>query len=96
MTTRKFQFRQLHRAIAPIMVLPILLSLITGSLYQITDLAGKEARWLLEIHKGNFGIINLEAIYPFLNGLGLLFLVITGTSLWLQTKRHSRKHSGEI
>ncbi|BAU15815.1 hypothetical protein LEP3755_63800 (plasmid) [Leptolyngbya sp. NIES-3755] len=42
MTTRKFQFRQLHRAIAPIMILPILLSLTTGSFYQIIDLAGKE------------------------------------------------------
>ena len=47
MTNRKpAQFRQLHRAIAPIMALPLLLTAITGSIYQITDLTGNEARWI--------------------------------------------------
>lgn len=77
------QFRQLHRAIAPIMALPLLLSAITGSIYQITDLLGNEVKWLLEMPKGNFGILKLEVIYPFLNALGLIALLATGTSMWL-------------
>ncbi|WP_309738876.1 PepSY domain-containing protein [Chamaesiphon sp. OTE_20_metabat_361] len=96
MTNRKsLQLRQLHRTIAPIMVLPLLLSAITGSIYQITDLSGKEVKWLLEAHKGNFGFIKLEAIYPFLNALGLLALLATGTSMLLQTRRTPRRRTEE-
>ena len=92
MTNRKSsQFRQFHRAIAPTMALPLLLSAVTGSIYQITDLSGNEAKWLLEMHKGNFGILKLEVIYPFLNALGLLALLATGTLMWLQTQRSRRQ-----
>jgi hypothetical protein len=84
------QFRQFHRAIAPIMALPLLLTAITGSIYQIADLSGNEAEWLLDLHKGNFGVLKLEAIYPFLNALGLLALLATGISIWLQMRRSSR------
>ena len=88
MINRKFaQFRQFHRAIAPIMALPLLLSALTGSIYQITDLSGNEAKWILAIHKGNFGSLKLETIYPFLNAIGLLALIATGTSMWLQRRR---------
>lgn len=94
MTNRKSQFRKLHRALAPIMALPLLITLITGSIYQITDLTGNEVPWLLDLHKGNFGIINLETVFPFLNASGLLFLVVTGISLWLQTRSKSVKYLG--
>jgi hypothetical protein len=96
LTNRKSpQFRQLHRAIAPIMVLPLLLSAITGSIYQITDLSGNEVKWLLEVHKGNFGLLKLEAIYPFLNALGLLTLLATGTAMFLQMRRTPRRRTEE-
>lgn len=89
------RLRQLHRALAPVMILPILLTLITGSIYQIVDISGKggDFNWLLDWHIGHFGSLNLEAIYPFLNALGLLTLTITGISMWVQTRRTSRKHS---
>ncbi len=91
------RFRQLHRQLAPVMVLPVLLTLITGSLYQIAALAGKEDNfgWLLDWHKGHFGSLNIEAIYVFLNALGLLTMAITGFSLWFQGRRKSRKRGGE-
>jgi hypothetical protein len=96
MTNRQSaRFRQLHRTIAPIMALPLLLTAITGSIYQITDLAGNEVRWLLDLHKGNFGILKLEAIYPFLNALGLLGLLATGISILLQMRRGSRRRLDE-
>lgn len=89
------RLRQLHRVTAPIMILPVLLTLITGSIYQIGELSGKSEAfdWLLDWHKGDFGSLNLEAIYPFLNALGLLVLAITGISMWLQTRRSSRRSS---
>lgn len=89
------RLRQLHRLIAPIMILPILLTLITGSVYQIVDLGGKggDFQWLLDWHTGHFGSLHLETIYPFLNALGLLTLAITGILMWVQMQRVSRKHS---
>ena len=91
------RFRQLHRQLAPVMVLPVLLTLITGTLYQIADLGGKGDNFglLLDWHKGHFGSLNLERIYVFLNALGLLTLAITGFSLWFLSRRKSRKRGGE-
>jgi len=60
--------------LAPIIILPVLLTVFTGSLFQVAVLTGKgnDFLWLLELHKGKFGRINLEMIYPFLNAFGLL------------------------
>ena len=93
MTTSQSRWRKLHRILAPVMILPVLLTLITGSIYQLVDLSGQGERfdWLLDLHKGHFGILNLETIYPFLNSIGLLILAITGISMWLQKRRVSRK-----
>ncbi|WP_204101981.1 MULTISPECIES: hypothetical protein [Spirulina sp. CCY15215] len=46
--------------------------------------------WLLALHQGRFGTVNLELIYVFLNGSGLLFLLATGIILWLQSRRRSK------
>lgn len=77
------------------MVLPLLISAITGSIYQITDLSGHEAKWLLEVHKGNFGSLKLETIYPFLNALGLLAMLVTGSQMLLIIWRNSRQRPEE-
>lgn len=93
MANQKLNVRRLHRLTAPIMVLPLLLTLITGTLFQFADLTGQERRfrWLLALHTGHFGVINLSGIYPFLNALGLLFLVVTGVSMWLQGRRKTAR-----
>ncbi|MBA3922910.1 MAG: hypothetical protein H0X31_14905 [Nostocaceae cyanobacterium] len=89
------QIRQIHRFLAPIMVLPLLLTLITGAIYQMFDLAGQgeTTKWLLALHKGHFGGLRLDGIYPFFNSLGLLFLAVTGISMWLQVRRTSSGRS---
>ncbi|MGK7872296.1 MAG: PepSY domain-containing protein [Xenococcaceae cyanobacterium] len=89
----KARIRQLHAQFAPIMIFPVLLTLITGSLFQIAVLTGKADifLWLLEFHRGKFGRINLEIIYPFLNAFGLLMLAATGMTLWLQTRPRKTK-----
>lgn len=98
MKTYQTRLRQVHRTLAPVMLLPIILTLITGSIYQIVDLGGKgdDYDWLLDWHKGHFGFLNLETIYPFLNALGLLLLAITGISLWLQTRRRAKNRSEQV
>jgi hypothetical protein len=87
--------RHLHRILAPIMLLPLLLTAITGTAYQIADLIGQgdSFDWLLSLHKGNFGSLHLDIVYPFLNALGLLVLLFTGISMWLNMKRKSKKRS---
>ncbi|MDJ0733385.1 MAG: PepSY domain-containing protein [Nostocaceae cyanobacterium] len=89
MAINKARIRQLHSWFAPLMLFPVLLSLITGSLFQVAVITGKseDFLWLLEWHRGKFGRINLEMIYPFLNAFGLLVLAVTGITMWLQTPK---------
>lgn len=91
MQLNRAYLRRLHSRIAPIVFLPILLTLLTGSLFQIAIITGHSSDffWLLEWHRGKFGRINLEMIYPFLNAFGLLMLAITGILLWFRTRKHS-------
>ncbi|MEL6469366.1 MAG: PepSY domain-containing protein [Cyanobacteria bacterium J06623_4] len=93
MAISKAQIRKWHRSIAPIMVLPLVLTAITGTTFQLAVNSGKAADffWLLQIHKGHYGPVNLSFIYPFLNGIGLLVLVFTGLTMWLQTRRPKKK-----
>ena len=95
MAINKARLRHLHYILAPIMFLPIFLTAITGSLFQVAVITGKSADflWLLELHRGKFGIINLELIYPLLNAFGILLIALTGIMMWLQiNKKVKRLH----
>ena len=93
MAISKARLRHLHYILAPIMFLPILLTAITGSLFQVAVVTGKSAEylWLLELHRGKFGSVNLELIYPLLNAFGILFIAITGIIMWLQINNKARR-----
>ena len=93
MKINQIRLRQLHRALVPVMVLPLLLTLVTGILFQFAALGDRanDFLWLLDLHRGKFGSINLEMGYPFLNGFGLLSLVITGLYMWWQFPRARRR-----
>ena len=92
MAINKARLRHLHYILAPIMFLPIFLTAITGSLFQVAVITGKSADylWLLELHRGKFGAIDLELVYPLVNAFGVLFLAITGIVMWLQINRKAR------
>jgi uncharacterized iron-regulated membrane protein len=81
--------RKLHATLAPIMVLPLVLTLLSGSMYQLALVTGKagDFNWLLDVHTGRWGSLNLEMIFPFFNALGLLTLAVTGITLWLRRRR---------
>lgn len=87
--------RKLHRALVPFMVLPLLLTLTTGTAFQFAVAADRaqDFFWLLELHRGKFGSLNLEFVYPILNALGLLTLLITGLLMWLGTPRRRRSRA---
>jgi uncharacterized iron-regulated membrane protein len=76
-------FRKYHRIIGIIVALPIALTVLTGMAITIIREwpLGIEisSRFLLKIHTGE--IFHLQAIYPILNGLGMLGLLVTGLSM---------------
>lgn len=93
MSLSPIQARRLHRWLVPIMAFPLVLTVMTGVLFQWAVAAEQADQflWLLDLHRGKFGRINLEMVYPFLNGLGLLTMVVTGLVLWWQSNRVRRK-----
>jgi uncharacterized iron-regulated membrane protein len=92
MKIKAAKIRQWHRWLAPIMILPILFTVITGIVFQIGELSGFEEQvgWVISWHKGNFGFVDFQKSFPFLNGIGLLFLTVTGISMWWKTRKISR------
>jgi hypothetical protein len=92
----KTLLRRLHRQLAPIMILPVLITIFTGVFFELAVTFDKtdDFIWLLALHRGNFGLLNLEKFYPFLNAFGLFILAISGISLWWQNNYRKSKISG--
>lgn len=75
-------FRTYHRRIAIILSLPLFLTVFTGVSYTLAGEWFQQndlANWLLRLHSGS--LFGLQAIYPILNGLGLVGLLVTGLSM---------------
>ena len=76
-------FRKYHRLLALIIFLPLLLTVMTGMAATIVEEwsvnLGISRSLILKIHTGE--ILHLQAIYPILDGLGLIGLLVTGISL---------------
>lgn len=88
-------FRKYHRQIAIAISLPLILTVITGVVYTILFEWFQEeeiSRFMMGIH--TMKILHLEKIYPVLNGLGLIGLLVTGLSMTgLFNKRRSSNNS---
>lgn len=85
------RIRQLHRWVAPIVLIPLLITLSTGMAYRLLkDWGGLErdqVHWLMTLHEGEWLGPQLEPVVVLLNGLGLLWMLITGgTMLWQQIR----------
>jgi hypothetical protein len=79
----KRAFRKYHRVLAGIVALPLILTTITGIL--VTMVAewklnfGISRSLILSLHNGE--LFHLEGIYPILNGMGLIAMIVTGLSM---------------
>ena len=79
--------RKVHRWLVPIAAVPLLITAATGSLYSLLLEQDIDAFWLLRIHTGNFGALNLQPFYPMLLGALTIVVTISGAAMLLRPSR---------
>ena len=77
----KLNKRKIHRKLASISAIPLLITIISGTIYSILQPIGIDAFWLIKWHTGNFGIINLQPFYSIFLGIASIISVISGIRL---------------
>ena len=77
--------RKIHRKITAFSAIPLLITIISGTIYSILQPLGVDAFWLIIWHTGNFGIINLQPFYSIFHGITSIISIISGIKI-LQEK----------
>ena len=98
LTPQRFnQLRRFHGAVAPFVLAPLLLTVCSGMAYRLLkDWAGlsrDQVHLLMVLHEGEWLGQTLEPFYVVLNGLGLLWMLISGATLLLQRWRQGQRSS---
>ena len=78
--------KKLHRSITLIAVLPLFITVISGSLYSLFQYFRLDFFWLMKIHTGNFFFINLQPLYTPLVGFLTIAAIISGLFLFPRSK----------
>jgi len=81
------RFRRAHRVVVPLAAAPLLLTAASGSLYSLLLERGIDAFWLVKIHTGRFGPINLQPYYSLLLGVLTLVVIVSGIAMLLSSSR---------
>lgn len=86
--------RKMHRTLAPIVLLPLFITVATGVIYRLSKdwfgLSRDQVHFLMTLHEGEYLGKTLEPFYVLLNGLGLLWMLATGGTMLLQSVWRSR------
>ena len=70
------QPKKIHRSITLIAGFPLLITVVSGSLYSLFQYFGMDFFWLMKIHTGNFFLINLQPLYtPFVGFLSIAAII---------------------
>ena len=85
--TTSRQARRIHRWLVPIAAAPLLITAGTGSLYTLLLELNIDAFWLLKLHTGQFGWINLQPMYPILLGVLTIVVTVSGLTMLLKPSR---------
>ncbi|MFZ9849847.1 MAG: peptidase [Vulcanococcus sp.] len=76
------RIRRLHGAVAPLVLTPLLLTVSSGMAYRLLKdwggLGRDQVHWLMVLHEGEWLGRAGEPIYVLLNGLGLLWMLVSG------------------
>ncbi len=81
MQKTKINKRKIHRKVAALSAIPLLITLISGTAYSILQPLGVDAFWLIKWHTGNFGFFNLQPFYSIFLGICSIISVISGIKL---------------
>ena len=73
--------RKIHRKVAALSAIPLLITIITGTAFSILQPFGVDAFWLIKWHTGNFGIFNFQPFYSIFLGISSIISVISGFKL---------------
>ena len=73
--------RKIHRKITSVAAIPLLITILSGTIYSILQPLGVDAFWLIKWHTGNFGIINLQPFYSIFLGMASIISIISGLRL---------------
>ena len=83
------KIKKLHQNIAPIVFLPLFITVSTGVIYRLSKswfgLSRDQVHFLMVIHEGEFLGQFLEPIYVLLNGIGLMWMLITGATMTINS-----------
>ena len=82
--------RRLHRLLVPIAAAPLALTALSGAAYETLLDDNLDVPWLLRLHTGNFGMLNLQPVYAPLLGLLTLTLIGSGLVMLLTDRRRPR------
>tara|TARA_A100001035_G_scaffold226350_1_gene187380 strand:+ start:812 stop:1072 length:261 start_codon:yes stop_codon:yes gene_type:complete len=81
MQKTKINKRKIHRKVAALSAIPLLITIITGTAFSILQPFGIDAFWLIKWHTGNFGIFNFQPFYSIFLGISSIISVISGIKL---------------
>jgi len=73
--------RKIHRKITAISAIPLLITIVSGTIYSIIQTIGVDAFWLIKCHTGNLGIINLQPFYSIFLGIASIISIISGIKI---------------
>ena len=80
-----------HRRMTLIAVFPLLITVISGSLYSLFQYFGLDLFWLMKIHTGNFFFVNLQPLYTPLLGFLTIAAIISGLFLFPRSKKQNQR-----
>ena len=87
------RLRQWHAALAPVVLAPLLITVLSGMSYRLLKDWGRLTRdqvhWLMVLHEGEWLGPVAEPLYVLLNGLGLLWMM--GSGALMLSQRWGRK-----
>ena len=73
--------REIHRKVAAISAIPLLITIVSGTIYSFLQPLGVDAFWLIKWHTGDFGMINLQPFYSISLGIASIISLIFGIKL---------------
>jgi|TARA_B000000477_G_scaffold101520_1_gene90243 uncharacterized iron-regulated membrane protein len=82
----KTKTRKLHRSITLIAVIPLFITVLSGSLYSLFQYFGLDYFWLMKVHTGNFFLMNLQPIFSPVVGFLTIFAILSGLLLFPRSK----------